>query len=254
MKTPVTRDRLDALDDVALGVVCPMANEASTAVRFVNEVLDECGSHRFKSVSFFAVLDRASKDNTLDLLLEQAKRRQGLHVVWSPENRNVVDAYVRGYREALSAGCDWILEIDAGYSHQPSEIPQFFSKMLEGYACVFGSRFCNGGQMIDVPLKRRLISRAGTVLSNALLHTRLTDMTSGFQMFSRAALQTVLERGIRSQGPFFQTEMKAHCHDMLVTEVPITYRSPHHDMNNATLKDALVNLWRVSRQKREGRQ
>jgi dolichol-phosphate mannosyltransferase len=104
-----------------------------------------------------------------------------------------------------------------------------------------------------VPLKRRLISRGGTVLSNALLRTRLTDMTSGFQMFSRAALQSVLERGIRSEGPFFQTEMKAHCHDMRVAEVPITYSSPNHNMSNATLKDALRNLWRMSRLKREGR-
>jgi len=133
-----------------LGIVCPMANEEETAVGFVNEVLDQCARRAFKTVTFFAVLDNVSKDNTLELLRQLAKEQPTLRVVWAPENSSVVDAYVRGYQEALAAGCDWILEIDAGYSHQPSDIPQFFERMLEGYACVFGSRFCEGGRMLRV--------------------------------------------------------------------------------------------------------
>ena len=108
----------------------------------------------------------------------------------------MVDAYLRGYREALAAECDWILEIDAGFSHQPDDIPQFFDKMDEGYDCVFGSRFCNGGRIYDSSLKRNLISRGGTLLANLLLGTRLKDMTSGFEMFSRPALEGVLDRAL----------------------------------------------------------
>lgn len=252
MNSPTTNVQRIELGDTALGVVCPMANEAATAVQFVNEVLDQCNSHAFRSVGVFAILDKASKDNTLDLLLELAKVRSGVYVVWAPENRNVVDAYVRGYREALSAGCDWILEIDAGYSHLPSQISQFIVKMQEGYECVFGSRFCDGGQMIDTPFKRRVLSQGGTLLTNALLGTPLSDMTSGFEMFTKRTLHAVLDRGIRSRGPFFQTEIKAYCRDFMFVEVPITYRSPSHDMNNQTLKDAFVNLWRLFRLRRTG--
>ncbi len=232
---------------IVFGVVCPMANESESAVRFVNEVLAQCEAQDFKSVKFFAVLDRASRDKTLDLLLELAKDEQQLHVVWAPENRGIVDAYVRGYREALEAGCDWILEIDAGFSHQPSDMPKFFTRMTEGYECIFGSRFCSGGQMIESPLKRRMISRGGSILANIALGTRFDDMTSGFELFSRDVLQNVLDRGIESRGPFFQTEIKAYCRNLRSIEVPITYRSPTHNINNASLQDALSNLWRLFR-------
>jgi dolichol-phosphate mannosyltransferase len=238
--------------EINLGIVCPMANEEKSAVAFVRAVLDECVPRGFKSVWFFAVLDRVSRDRTYELLNDLKKERPQLEVVWSPENRSVVDAYVRGYREALGAGCDWILEIDAGFSHQPSDIPQFFDKMLEGYDCVFGSRFCEGGKVSDSSTKREIISRGGTLLANLLLGTKLKDMTSGFEMFTRAALAEILKKGVRSRGPFFQTEIKAYCRSLRIAEVPIKYRAASHDINNQALKDSFSNLWRLFRLRLQG--
>jgi dolichol-phosphate mannosyltransferase len=238
--------------DISVGIVCPMANERETAVAFVNAVLEQCESQGFKSITFFAVLDRASKDGTVDLLRNLKKEEPRLQVVWAPENRNVVDAYIRGYREAIGAECDWILEIDAGYSHQPSNIPRFFEKMSEGYACVFGSRFCEGGKITETSIKRRIISRGGTVLTNALLGTKLKDMTSGFEMFTRPALEQVLDKGIRSRGHFFQTEIKAHCRRLPIAEVPIHYRAASDGVNQMVIKDAFGNLWRLFRLRLSG--
>ena len=235
------------LPEIKLGIVCPMANERETAVRFVREVLGQCAPYGFASVTFFAVLDRVSRDGTLDLLRELEAESREVRVVWAPENRSVVDAYLRGYREALEAGCDWILEIDAGYSHQPADIPQFFDKMREGHDAVFGSRFCAGGRISESSFKRRVISRGGTVLTNLLLGTRLKDMTSGFELFSRAALEEVLAKGVHSRGHFFQTEIKAHCHGLRIAEVPIHYRAASNSVNNSVLKDAFNNLWRLYR-------
>jgi dolichol-phosphate mannosyltransferase len=224
-----------------------MANERATAEAFVREVLSACAPYRFKSLTFFAVLDRASRDGTLELLRGLEAALPQLRVVWAPENRSVVDAYLRGYREALDAGCDWVLEIDAGFSHQPSDIPAFFEKMAEGHDCVFGSRFRPGGGFTESPLKRRVISRGGTLLANLLLGTRLSDMTSGFELFSRGALEEVLRKGINSRGHFFQTEIKAHCHGLRIAEVPIRYRAASDSVNNGVLKDAFLNLWRLTR-------
>jgi dolichol-phosphate mannosyltransferase len=238
--------------EIVLGIVCPMANESATAVSFVKDVLEQCRSQSFRSVTFFAVLDNKSRDGTLELLRTLASEQKQLQVVWAPENRCAVDAYLRGYAEAVNAGCDWILEIDAGYSHQPSDIPQFFAKMASGYDCVFGSRFCEGGSM-QAPVKRRVFSRGGTVLANTLLGTKLKDMTSGFEMFSRRALQEVLARGIHSRGHFFQTEIRTHCRNMAVAEVPIQYRLASESVNGAVLKDAFTNLWRLFRLRTSGR-
>jgi dolichol-phosphate mannosyltransferase len=243
--TAGTNSECSRLSHIRLGIVCPMANEEDSVIRFLSAVLEETVSAGFESFTFFAVLDRVCKDRTRTLLEELDEPR--LKVVWSPENRSVVDAYVRGYREALNAGCDWILEIDAGFSHQPSDIPQFFDKMLEGYDCVFGSRFCSGGTISDSSRKREFISRGGTFLTNLMLGTKLKDMTSGFEMFTCAALEEILRKGILSRGPFFQTEIKTYCRHLRIIEVPIQYRAASHDINNKALKDSFSNLWRLFR-------
>lgn len=238
---------------IKLGVVCPMANEGPAAVSFVNDVLAQCDAQGFQSVEFFAILDNVSKDNTRELLQALEKQKSQLRVVWAPENRSVVDAYIRGYREAIDAECDWILEIDAGYSHQPSDIPPFFVEMSQGHDCVFGTRFSKGGSVSDTSAFRRAVSRGGTVLTNLLMGTELSDMTSGFELFSRPALQEVLEKGIRSRGPFFQTEIKTRCRRLRWAEVPIQYRAASHKISNASLKDAFGNLWRLFRLRLSGR-
>ncbi len=224
-----------------------MANEEAGALAFVDAVLAQCGGRDFKSVQFFAVIDRASKDRTLDVLTDHAVSEHRLQVVWAPENRCVVDAYVRGYREALAQDCDWILEIDAGFSHQPSDVPQFFDTMAQGYDCVFGSRFTRGGGMEDCSLKRVLISRIGSIMANLMLGTRLKDMTGGFELFSSNALRMVLDHGILSRGPFFQTEIKFHCRGLRITEVPIKYSSASHNVGVNAIRDAVSNLFRLSR-------
>ena len=236
---------------IKLAIVCPMANESSTAENFVTSVLQRC--RNFESVKFFAVLDNSSTDGTFDLLKNLQHRLPQLQPLWAPENKCVVDAYVRGYREALDAGCDWILEIDAGFSHQPSQIGRFFEKMAQGYDCVFGCRFCEGGKFTDAPLSRRIISQWGSVLTNLLLGTKLKDMTSGFEMFTNTALQQVLDKTIRSKGHFFQTEIKVYCRNMRIAEVPIHYRSPSQNVNTAVMMDAFSNLFRLFKERIAGK-
>lgn len=219
-----------------------MANEAATATEFVDAVLAECELLGFASVAFFAVLDEVSRDGTRALLQAHAEARPELRVVWAPENQGVADAYVRGYREALAEGVDWILEIDAGFSHDPGEIASFVAEMCDGRDCVFGSRFGRGGSNAGA-LRRRVISRGGTFLANLLLGTRLTDMTGGYELFDRAALEAVLAKGIRSKGPFFQTEIRTHCRNLRVAEVAIHYRSASHRVGRRAIGEALATLW-----------
>ena len=231
------------LPDLSLAIVCPMANEGRTGVEFADAVLAQC--RQFRQTTLIVVLDRATKDNTLELMNEHAKTTPGLKVVWAPENQTVVDAYVRGYREALALQPDWILEIDAGFSHQPEDLPVVFAKMQEGYDCVFGSRFCPGGSVSDSSRMRYLISWGGTFLTNIVLGTKLHDMTSGFQLFTCDALQMIVDRGIQSRGPFFQTEMKTYARHLKIAEAPIHYRAASHNVGSKQIKDAFKNLWRL---------
>jgi len=232
------------LAGLRLAVVTPMANERETAARFIAEVQRVTAS--FAEVRHFIVLDGMSTDGTRDLVEAMAREDDRVVSVWAPENRSVVDAYRRGYEAALAGRFDWVLEIDAGFSHQPSEFTRFVPHLLAGADCVFGSRYAVPGSVAEAPLARRLVSRGGTRLANLLLGTRLSDMTSGYQLFSAAALRRILDAGIRSRGHFFQTEMKFHARAMAVAEVPITYRAPSPSLNARVLGDAMVNLARLS--------
>ncbi len=90
------------LSSVSLAIVCPMANEASTAAAFVPAVLANCTE--FRSVALFAVLDNATHDNTLEVLRGLASSDSRIRVIWAPENRGVAEAYMRGYKEAIAEG------------------------------------------------------------------------------------------------------------------------------------------------------
>ncbi len=124
--------------------------------------------------------------------------------------------------------------------------------MQQGYDCVFGSRFCRGGKIVDSSLKRKFISWGGTLATNLLLGTKLSDMTSGFELFTRPALEAVLNNGIRSRGHFFQTEIRVFCHHFRIAEVPICYRSASPSVNNSAIEDAFSNLWRMTRKRFAG--
>lgn len=228
-----------------------MANEADSAVDFVTQVLAQCEG--FRDVRFFAVLDRISTDGTRALLDELARREPRLTVVWAPENRCVVDAYLRGYRAALDAGCDWILEIDAGFSHSPGDLPPFFERMEQGYDVLFGSRFMPGGSMAHDSAKRYWVSKGGTILTNMLIGTKLKDMTSGFELFSRRALEQILARGIQSRAHFFQTEIKVYCRKLNIAEVPIRYKSPSPRLGGSAVEDALGQLLRLFKLRLSGK-
>jgi dolichol-phosphate mannosyltransferase len=119
--------------------------------------------------------------------------------------------------------------------------------MCEGYDCVFGSRFMPGGHFARDNLKRYLVSRGGTWLTNLLIGTSQTDMTSGFQLFSRAALEAVLQEGIQSRAHFFQTEIKVYCRRLQFVEMPILYRSPSPRLGSSALQDSLSQLGRLFR-------
>jgi len=231
------------LENYTLAIVCPMANEQESARQFTLDLLNRCSG--FKSIEMFAVLDNTCRDDTKTIMQALACDESRLHVIWAPENRSVVDAYMRGYQETLASKADWILEIDAGYSHSPDDLTHFFPHIHPETDCVFGSRFCPGGSISNSSFERLLISKLGSISSRWLLGVHLSDMTSGYEMFRRETLQAVVDRGIVSRGHFFQTEIKAYCRNMRWVEVPIHYQNASGHVPQAALNDAFKGLLRL---------
>ncbi|MEI7705463.1 MAG: glycosyltransferase family 2 protein [Deltaproteobacteria bacterium] len=233
---------------VRLGVVIPLANEGANVDDLLRRVAAQVG----EGDRVFCVLDRVSRDDTRARVEEFGARDGRFEVVWAPENRSVVDAYFRGYREALDAECAWILEMDGGLSHLPEQIPQFVAAMEAGFDFAGGSRFAPGGRHAG-SAARRAISWGGTVLANRMLGTRMSDMTSGFECFRRDALEHVIARGVRSRAHFFQTEIRWMMHRFRWTEIPIDYTCASPSVGTSSLTDALVSLRELRRRARAER-
>jgi len=234
--------RVDAL---RLGVVVPMANEETTVEDFLSRVLAQLAAND----RVFCVLDNACHDGTR-VLVEAASRADGrVQLIWAPENRCVVDAYFRGYREAVTAGCAWILEMDAGLSHSPEQIPRFIQAMQAGADYAGGSRFIPGGSHSG-SWYRYAVSKGGTVLTNSLLGTRMHDMTSGFECFTREALSYVIDRGVKSRAHFFQTEIRYMMHGWNWVEVPIDYSAPSSAVGRSQLLESLRILFALRRERK----
>lgn len=201
-----------------LGLVTPLGNERRGVESFLDDVL----RHLTANDRWYCVFDRVSRDGTRDVVEARSQIDSRVVSVWAPQNRCVVDAYFVGYEAAYEAGCQWILEMDAGFSHPPGKIPEFITAMEEGYDYAGGSRFMPGGSHCS-PWTRRCLSYGGTVLARAVLGSRMSDMTSGYECFSRTAMQYILKHRVRSRANFFQTEIRHMMHRFRWKEIPIVY-------------------------------
>jgi dolichol-phosphate mannosyltransferase len=125
----------------------PMANEEEDFVPFVSlltRVMDVIGTGKV-----YFVIDNASKDKTLEMARDLEVKDPRFEVIWAPDNKNVVDAYLKGFQVAYDRGHDIIIEMDAGLSHDPRAIPMYLRVLNEGNECAFGSRFIKDGSMGD---------------------------------------------------------------------------------------------------------
>jgi dolichol-phosphate mannosyltransferase len=222
-------------------VIIPMANEERDFLSFTNELKNVL--KRIEGGTIYFIIDEVSKDRTLELSLELSKIDNSFKTIWSPENQNVVDAYLRGYKEAVANKHDFIIEMDAGMSHDPNALPMFLRVLNEGNECAFGSRFINGGSICDSTWKRTFLSKTGTYLSNFLLGSRMKDMTSGYQGFHLNIVKKFLNYKLHSKAHFYQTELRYLLRNTRYAEIPIHYRAPSPSVSKKAIKNSIKVLF-----------
>lgn len=217
-------------------ICIPMANEADSFDTFIDSltrVIDD-----YPDASVYLVVDNASTDNTPELCKALQERDSRYHYVWAPENKNVVDAYLRGFREAMVGKPDFIVEMDGGGSHDPRALHAFVRAMTEGNECAFGSRYINGGSMTGSPWKRRFLSKFGSWVARVVLGCPMRDVTSGYEAFSYEVMERLLAYPLRSKAHFYQTELRYLLRNRNWVEVPIHYTSPSPRVSQKALANA----------------
>ncbi|MEK7705254.1 MAG: polyprenol monophosphomannose synthase [Myxococcota bacterium] len=198
-------------------VLLPTYNERENLPRIVPAILEAAPVDVW-------ILDDNSPDGTGAIAAELAAANPRVRVAHRPAREGLGRAYLDGFRRALDAGYERILEMDADFSHPPRYLPEML-RLADSYDLVLGSRWVRGGGVVNWPWRRRLLSRGGSLYARLMLGVGIRDLTGGFKCFRREVLSALDLDAVRTTGYAFQIEMtyRALRKGFRVVETPITF-------------------------------
>lgn len=197
------------------------------------------------------VVDDNSPDGTGLIADSLANELEVLEVLHRPAKGGLGQAYVAGFGRALDAGAEFVIEMDADFSHNPRYLPELIAASAEA-DLVLGSRYVAGGGVRDWGLLRRLISRGGGVYARLILGVGIRDLTGGFKCIRRAVLEAIDLSTVRAEGYVFQIEVtyRALVAGFTVREVPIVFTDRTAGKSKMSSRIALEAMWLVPTLKR----
>ncbi len=224
-------------------VLLPTYNEASNISVLVAEILSVCPQAQV------LVVDDDSPDGTSGIVGRMSSADGRVHLLSRKVRRGRGSAGVEGFRYALSAGADFVVEMDADFSHQPRYIPRLVNAAEECGVAV-ASRWMPQAGVSGRPRYRDILSLLARFVCRRLLGMRLSDPTSGFRCFSRKALVSIDWDRILSTGPSIVGEMNLILQSggFVPKDVPIVFmerRSGRTKLDAVKLMNTLSTLFRV---------
>ena len=203
------------------------------------------------------VVDDNSPDGTGHLADEIAGREPRVHVLHRPGKAGLGKAYLAGFRWALDRGYDFIIEMDADFSHDPKYLPHLL-RAIQDADLVLGSRYRDGVNVINWPISRLLLSLGANQYARWVTGLPLSDSTGGFKCFRRQVLEAIDLERVRSNGYSFQIEMsfRAWKKGFRLGEVPIVFTDRvegQSKMNKRIVREAIWMVWWLRLQALAGR-
>lgn len=205
-------------------VIIPTYNEKENISQIIDAV--------FSLAKDFNILivDDGSPDGTADIVKsiqkDYNKTEERLQLLERKGKQGLGTAYIAGFGYALDKGYDYILEMDADFSHDPKDLIQLYLACSEGGSdlCV-GSRYATGVNVVNWPMGRVLLSYFASTYVRMITGIPIRDTTAGFVCYKRKVLETIPLGKIKFVGYAFQIEMKfsAWKYGFNVTEVPIIF-------------------------------
>jgi len=224
-------------------VVMPTYNEAGNVVQIVAELMT-LGIDGLEIL----IIDDNSPDGTGQIADDLAAHyADKVHVIHREGKMGLGTAYVTGFREALDSGADYVIQMDADFSHSPSYVPALLEKARE-CDVVIGSRYVRDGT-VDAQWSpwRRFLSWGGNAYARLITGLRIRDATAGFRCFRRSALLALDLDRIRSEGYAFQIEVAYACQTkgLVLGEIPIYFEDRSLGLSKMSWRIVLEATWRV---------
>jgi dolichol-phosphate mannosyltransferase len=221
-------------------VVIPTFNERENILRLIPEILEQDGR------TSVLVVDDSSPDGTSEVVEGMASADQRVSLLRRPQRAGIGPAYVAGFQQALRNGADYIVQMDADFSHPVAMIKEFVS-YIDDYDMVLGSRYLAGITVVNWPIERLLLSYFGNWYARRVTGLPIADVSGGFKCWRRETLERIPLDRVRSNGYAFQIEMtyRAWRIGHRIKELPIIFVDRKVGDSKLTKRIATEALWIV---------
>ncbi len=200
-------------------IIIPTYNEKENIARLVDEIFSlNIGVE-------IVVVDDNSPDGTGKLLDSMKLTRERLHPIHRPGKLGLGTAHITGIKYAIEKGAEFVITMDADFSHDPSYLPKIM-ELAKQFDVVIGSKYVLDGELINSPLYRRLLSRFANLFTKVMLNMKVSDYTGGFRCYKTSALKNINFDRILSEGYSFLIEMlyRLNQETLSIWEFPIKFR------------------------------
>lgn len=224
-------------------VIIPTYNELENLPRILPEVFS-----RDDNINVL-VVDDNSPDGTAAYVEKEMKSNKRLHLIRRSEKSGLGTAYLAGFKYALENNYDYIFEMDADFSHDPNEIPKFLEE-IQNYDLIIGSRYKNGVNVINWPMRRLLLSWFANFYTRIITGMPIKDATGGYKCFRRRVLDSIDLNEVKSNGYAFQIEMnfKAWKKGFKIKEISIIFvdrMKGKSKMSKKIVREAIWMVWKL---------
>jgi len=234
-----------------IAIAIPTYNESKNIRPLLEAIYNVVKDQRIAQIGVY-VVDDSSPDGTAEAVTAVAQELKNevfeARLLKRPKKEGLGKAYIDAFQRILAENkYDYILQMDADLSHDPSYIPQFMAKASEGVEFVVGSRYIKGGGAPDWGWLRKLLSRGGNAYARTVLGRRMSDYTGGFNMYAAGLLKTIQMGSITAAGYGFLVELKykalKHCKSMV--EIPFLFVDRTHGKSKIPPSTILRNFMLV---------
>ncbi|MBU8933572.1 MAG: polyprenol monophosphomannose synthase [candidate division Zixibacteria bacterium] len=193
------------------------------------------------------IVDDNSPDGTGEIAERLATELSRVNVLHREKKDGLGQAYIAGFKWAIEREYDYILEMDADFSHGPEYLKDFLEEIKE-YDVVVGSRYINGVNVINWPMSRLLLSYFANTYTRIVTGLPLRDATGGYKCFRRNVLETIDLDAVQSSGYSFQIEMsmRTWSHGFTIKEIPIIFvdrTAGESKMSKKIVREAIWMVW-----------
>jgi dolichol-phosphate mannosyltransferase len=234
-------------------VIIPTYNEKENIASIIEKVMG------LPSAFQVLVVDDGSPDGTADIVEGlMGKHPQRIHIQKRSGKLGLGTAYIHGFKWAIKNDFDYIIEMDADFSHNPLDLERLLAACENGADVSVGSRYVQGGQTENWPLDRKIYSLGGSAYTRIITGMPVKDPTAGFVCYKRKVLDEINFDTIQFIGYAFQIEMKFAAWKLgfKIKEVPITFvdrKIGVSKMSKGIIKEAIFGVLNMQWQSSTGR-